>query len=84
MRRKQTTAVILMGVMGAEFGQEVSVSDNASISSRSQSGTSIRRKSSIVEGFGIGNNNLSRLTSKVFFFFIMIFKLLMLFYEPYF
>lgn len=67
MRRKQTTAVILMGVMGAEFGQEVNASDNVSTSSRSQSGTSIRRKSSIVEGFGIGNNNLSRLTSMVFF-----------------
>jgi len=56
-----------MGVMGAEFGQEVNASDNVSTSSRSQSGTSIRRKSSIVEGFGIGNNNLSRLTSMVLF-----------------
>lgn len=65
LRRKQTTAVILMGVMGAEFGQEVSASDNVSTSSRSQPGSSIRRKSSIVEGFGIGNNNLSRLTSTV-------------------
>lgn len=64
LRRKQTTAVILMGVIGAEFGQEVSAAtDNVSTSSRLQSGTSIRRKSSIVEGFGIGNNNLSRLTS---------------------
>lgn len=52
-----------MGVIGSEFGQEVTMSDNASISSRLQSGTSARRKSSIVEGFGIGNNNLSRLTS---------------------
>lgn len=61
------TAVILMGVIGAEFGQEVNASDNVSTSSRSQSGISIRRKSSIVEGFGIGNNNLSRLTSMVLF-----------------
>lgn len=67
LRRKQSTAVILMGVMGAEFGQEVNASDNVSTSSRSQSGSSIRRKSSIVEGFGIGNNNLSRLTSMVLF-----------------
>lgn len=53
-----------MGVMGAEFGQEVSASDNVGTSSRLQSGSSsVRRKSSIVEGFGIGNNNLSRLTS---------------------
>ncbi|VVC26688.1 Hypothetical protein CINCED_3A013205 [Cinara cedri] len=63
LRRKQTTAVILMGVVGAEFGQEVSASDNVSTSSRQSSGSSLRRKSSIVEGFGIGNNNLSRLTS---------------------
>lgn len=68
LRRKQTTAVILMGVMGAEFGQEVSASDNVSTSSRSQPGSSIRRKSSIVEGFGIGNNNLSRLTSMIICF----------------
>lgn len=61
-----------MGVMGAEFGQEVSASDNISISSRSQAGSSIRRKSSIVEGFGFGNNNLSRLTSMVDFLNISI------------
>jgi len=67
LRRKQSTAVILMGVIGAEFGQEVNASDNVSSSSRSQPGSSIRRKSSIVEGFGIGNNNLSRLTSMVLF-----------------
>lgn len=67
LRRKQTTAVILMGVMGAEFGQEVSASDNGSTTSRSQSAASVRRKSSIVEGFGIGNNNLSRLTSMLYY-----------------
>ncbi|XP_050439135.1 WD repeat-containing protein 7 isoform X2 [Adelges cooleyi] len=69
LRRKQTTAVILMGVMGAEFGQEVSATDSGSNINRSQSTTlcrkpeEARRKSSVVEGFGIGNNNLSRLTS---------------------
>lgn len=66
--------MILMGVIGAEFGQEVSATDNISISSRSQTGTSVRRKSSIVEGFGIGNNNLSRLTSMFYrkiFYIIM-------------
>jgi hypothetical protein len=72
LRRKQTTAVILMGVIGSEFGQEVNGSDNASTSSRSQSGSSVRRKSSIVEGFGIGNNNLSRLTSNLFFLIMII------------
>lgn len=60
-----------MGVIGAEFGQEVSMCDNGH-SSRLQSESSIRRKSSIVEGFGIGNNNLSRLTSMTFFFNIYV------------
>ncbi|KAG8267858.1 WD repeat-containing protein 7 [Homalodisca vitripennis] len=56
MKRKQTTAVVLLGVIGAEFGQDVGET------SRKRSEDQ-RRKSSVVEGFGIGNNNLARLTS---------------------
>jgi len=70
-----------MGVIGAEFGQEVSMTDNFSTTNRLQSDCSTRRKSSIVEGFGIGNNNLSRLTSKIlfdknilFYYFLRTFK----------
>ncbi|XP_046689136.1 WD repeat-containing protein 7-like, partial [Homalodisca vitripennis] len=55
MKRKQTTAVVLLGVIGAEFGQDVGET------SRKRSEDQ-RRKSSVVEGFGIGNNNLARLT----------------------
>ncbi|XP_073987557.1 WD repeat-containing protein Rbcn-3B isoform X4 [Rhodnius prolixus] len=54
LKRKQTTAVVLLGVIGAEFGQDVGEKKKESDQ---------RRKSSIIEGFGIGNNNLARLTS---------------------
>ncbi|XP_055385792.1 WD repeat-containing protein 7 [Condylostylus longicornis] len=59
LKRKQTTAVILLGVIGAEFGQDIS-QDSPNYKSRTQDQ---RRKSSVVEGFGISNNNLARLTS---------------------
>ncbi|XP_014253384.1 WD repeat-containing protein 7 isoform X2 [Cimex lectularius] len=54
LKRKQTTAVVLLGVIGSEFGQDVG--------EKKKEGDQ-RRKSSIIEGFGIGNNNLARLTS---------------------
>lgn len=56
LKRKQTTAVVLLGVIGAEFGQDVTTANQRRDSEQ-------RRKSSIVEGFGIGNNNLARHTS---------------------
>ncbi|KAL2731518.1 WD repeat-containing protein 7 isoform X1 [Vespula maculifrons] len=56
LKRKQTTAVVLLGVIGAEFGQDVTTTNQRRDSEQ-------RRKSSIVEGFGIGNNNLARHTS---------------------
>ncbi|XP_055317657.1 WD repeat-containing protein 7 isoform X2 [Sitodiplosis mosellana] len=59
LKRKQTTAVVLLGVIGAEFGQDISTDSNNSTKRHSDQ----RRKSSVVEGFGIGNNNLARLTS---------------------
>lgn len=58
LKRKQTTAVVLLGVIGAEFGQDV----GEPTKKRSEDQ---RRKSSVVEGFGIGNNNLARLTSNL-------------------
>lgn len=57
LKRKQSTAVILLGVIGAEFGQDITSENN-----KKRSGED-RRKSSVVEGFGHGNNNLARLTS---------------------
>lgn len=59
LKRKQTTAVVLLGVIGAEFGQDISCEGTTS----SKKGSDQRRKSSVVEGFGIANNNLARLTS---------------------
>ncbi|XP_053989982.1 WD repeat-containing protein 7 isoform X11 [Hylaeus volcanicus] len=56
LKRKQTTAVVLLGVIGAEFGQDVTTMNQKRDNEQ-------RRKSSIVEGFGIGNNNLARHTS---------------------
>lgn len=59
LKRKQTTAVVLLGVIGAEFGQDISIESTE----KDKKNTIQRRKSSVVEGFGIGNNNLARLTS---------------------
>lgn len=59
LKRKQTTAVVLLGVIGAEFGQDISI-EGSTTDKKTATG---RRKSSVAEGFGIGNNNLARLTS---------------------
>ncbi|XP_057656171.1 WD repeat-containing protein 7 isoform X16 [Diorhabda carinulata] len=58
LKKKQSTAVIILGVIGAEFGQDITCSDN-----NKRRMSEDRRKSSVVEGFGPGNNNLARLTS---------------------
>lgn len=58
LKRKQSTAVILLGVIGAEFGQDITNTDNYKKRTSDD-----RRKSSVVEGFGSGNNNLARLTA---------------------
>lgn len=62
LKRKQTTAVVLLGVIGAEFGQDISIDAQAGTAGK-KIPVDQRRKSSVVEGFGIGNNNLARLTS---------------------
>ena len=54
-KRRHATAVVLLGVIGAEFGQD--------IEDRRKGGES--RNRAPVEGFGLGaNQNLARLTSK--------------------
>lgn len=60
LKRKQTTAVVLLGVIGAEFGQDVAA--NAANQTQRRDSDQ-RRKSSVFEGFGIKNNNLARHTS---------------------
>ncbi|XP_066255390.1 WD repeat-containing protein 7 isoform X2 [Euwallacea similis] len=59
LKRKQSTAVILLGVIGAEFGQDITSTDNSKRAKPNEE----RRKNSVVEGFGSGNNNLARLTA---------------------
>ncbi|KAL1501782.1 hypothetical protein ABEB36_007047 [Hypothenemus hampei] len=59
LKRKQSTAVILLGVIGAEFGQDITNQDN----SKGKKSNDDKRKNSVVEGFGSGNNNLARLTA---------------------
>ncbi|XP_044738320.1 WD repeat-containing protein 7 isoform X3 [Chrysoperla carnea] len=61
LKRKQTTAVVLLGVIGAEFGQDICGDNNKRRASEAHN--TDRRKSSVVEGFGIGNSNLARQTA---------------------
>lgn len=67
LKRKQSTAVVLLGVIGAEFGQDISNETSSSVKKAGEQQQQLlqhqRRKSSIVDGFGIGNNNLARLTA---------------------
>ncbi|XP_037873545.1 WD repeat-containing protein 7 isoform X2 [Bombyx mori] len=61
LKRKQTTAVVLLGVIGAEFGQDIT-SEGAAGNKRRKDVDS--RKSSVVEGFTLSSsNNLARLTA---------------------
>ncbi|KAG6445223.1 hypothetical protein O3G_MSEX003802 [Manduca sexta] len=61
LKRKQTTAVVLLGVIGAEFGQDIT-SEGAAGNKRRKDADS--RKSSVVEGFTLSaSNNLARLTA---------------------
>uniref|UniRef100_A0A336LGZ9 CSON011489 protein n=1 Tax=Culicoides sonorensis TaxID=179676 RepID=A0A336LGZ9_CULSO len=57
LKRKQSTAVVLLGIIGAEFGQEISA-DVPQIKKTNEQ----RRASSTSEIFG-GNNSLPRLTA---------------------
>lgn len=63
LKRRQATSIVLLGVIGAEFGQDIG--DNKKTSETDP------RKRKTVEGFGLGpNQNLARLTSAFPFFFI--------------
>ena len=52
-KRKQRTAIILLGVIGAEYGKEVEQS-RATLSSDRKSDDELDRKKSFAEGFGLG------------------------------
>ena len=59
-RRKKAVAIILLGVIGSEYGQEIEKSKRKVVASD-------ERKKSIVEGFGAGSYNLSMQTSSALF-----------------
>lgn len=62
-RRKQATAIVLLGVIGAEYGHEVE-------QSKRKPNDETRRKS-IIEGFGPGNYTLARNTSKALAYLLL-------------
>ena len=55
-RRRQATAIVMMGVLGAEFGAEIEPSRGKVMDER--------RKKSVVEGFGLTNYSHARHTSE--------------------
>ena len=55
-RRRQATAIVMMGVLGAEFGAEIEPSKGKV--------TDERRKKSVVEGFGLTDYSHARHTSE--------------------
>ncbi|KAF4526132.1 hypothetical protein B566_EDAN012443 [Ephemera danica] len=63
-KRKEATAVVLLGVIGAEFGQDI---EAAATKRKASAGGEVpgRKRGSVVEGFGIAGagNNLARCTS---------------------
>ena len=62
-RRKQATAIVLLGVIGAEYGHEVEQSKRRT--------SDENRRKSIVEGFGPGNYTLARNTSKALAYLLL-------------
>ena len=62
LKRRQATSIVLLGVIGAEFGQDVAGDSNKK---GSDPAADPSRKKRTVDGFGLGpNQNLARLTSK--------------------
>ena len=55
-RRKQAMAIVMMGVLGAEFGQEMEPSK--------RKGHEDTKKKNVVDGFGLTNYSHARHTSK--------------------
>ena len=69
LKRRQATAIVLLGVIGSEFGQDV---DDGKRKSSAASGPAEQRRKAPVEGFGLGaNQNLARLTSKALTYLLL-------------
>ncbi|BFZ12794.1 hypothetical protein BsWGS_15835 [Bradybaena similaris] len=65
-RRKQATAIVMLGVIGAEFGQEMEPS-------RTKPGEEVKKTKGkgTVEGFSLTNYSLARHTSKALMFLLL-------------
>lgn len=61
-RRKKSVAIILLGVIGSEYGQEIEKSKRKTTAQSEN-----EHRKSIVEGFGSGNYNLAMQTSHALF-----------------
>ncbi|XP_054161861.1 WD repeat-containing protein 7-like isoform X2 [Oppia nitens] len=62
-RRKQATAIVLLGVIGSEYGHEVEQSKRRT--------SDENRRKSLIEGFGPGNYTLARNTSKALAYLLL-------------
>lgn len=62
-RRKQATAIVLLGVIGSEYGHEVEQSKRRTSDSQ--------RRKSVIEGFGPNNYTLARSTSKALAYLLL-------------
>ncbi|XP_071942422.1 WD repeat-containing protein 7-like isoform X1 [Antedon mediterranea] len=60
-RRKQATAIVMLGVIGAEFGAEIQPHQKANLQSRRP----------IQEGFGLNDHSLARHTAKALSFLLL-------------
>lgn len=78
-RRRQATAIILMGVIGSEYGSEIELLNNKNVPLRSNKTTlnpndveGQQRRKSVIEGFGGGGNySLARKTSKALSYLLL-------------
>ena len=59
-RRRQATAIVMLGVVGAEFGQEIEPSRRKTEEAKKAKGGKSQ------EGFNLSNYSLSRQTSQCF------------------
>ncbi|KAH8023747.1 hypothetical protein HPB51_016486 [Rhipicephalus microplus] len=62
-RRKQSTAIVLLGVIGAEYGHEIEQSK--------RKGTDDQKKKSVVDGFGPTNYSLAWHTSQALSYLLL-------------
>ncbi|XP_055932203.1 WD repeat-containing protein 7-like isoform X1 [Argiope bruennichi] len=63
-KRKQTTAIVLLGVIGAEYGHEIETNKKKTPEDQ--------KRRSVVDGFGLSNYSLARYTSQALAFLLLV------------